>query len=510
MLKRPFFVASVVLLCTLAHNNLSGNGKATSGCLRQYRDGHIIGQRESPPTRATNDTNTDLLQSVQEENKRLRAKVHELNELLALQDDPESNLHETPKSTQRETTISRPKQEALQGVEGLKSSHPEKQAPEQEASPTSNQQTDSAEQDVAKQQHKEAQPQRQEAMQQRQAELRLQKHLAVQQRRQQAEEERDESVIAFNAEAPQPNYKDPSQAPNNLFNPNLTMEDYYHFSKPMIPTNGWFDGCETALINNTKLVHPFVLEPYNIGYRLGDCIRWCTHCETCTPRELRNETNLTAIRRLAFMYEVTRCRDYMDLYNLTHIRKELFPVLGQREGFVRPDPRDVVVHLRLGDVIETQKRNASALLRAGGYGDHPDFRQIRSIRPFQEYMDILEEIKGQYDKVVIVGGSHRSTVFKTGRTYAHCLQRGLAMAGHKVDLHLDDRSADKDFYFMAHSKFFIGSTGGYSKTMADLATMGGGKVWFFPGWEKTTGVLKNGMTNAVKKRLISFNKTFGT
>jgi hypothetical protein len=61
--------------------------------------------------------------------------------------------------------------------------------------------------------------------------------------------------------------------------------------------------------------------------------------------------------------------------------------------------------------------------------------------------------------------------------YARCVGRAFEHQGYNTTLSIDGENADQDFYFMAHAKHFIETSGGFSKIVAQLVTKQGGTVY---------------------------------
>ena len=116
------------------------------------------------------------------------------------------------------------------------------------------------------------------------------------------------------------------------------------------------------------------------------------------------------------------------------------------------------------------------MLTRGGLAAHPAARkqQQKTILSVRDYLDIMKDYPGY--KLIIVGGSHKPYFYKKSRVYSNCLQRGLAKAGINVEMQLDNRDADKDFFYMNYAKKYIMSTGGFSRYIGEMVERHGGKV----------------------------------
>ncbi|CAB9507335.1 expressed unknown protein (Partial), partial [Seminavis robusta] len=257
---------------------------------------------------------------------------------------------------------------------------------------------------------------------------------------------------------------------DDVFDPNLLPDDYI-FLDPSIPSKEWMHNCAKTLQQDSNILKPF---PITIpSYSLGDCI---THCNKCTIDNKQNSNSNN--RTIAFYYNAFACPN--NKQNLTVVDR-ILKIVGQREGFVKPDPNDIVIHLPLGDGVDTiTDSSVGDLLTQGAVeSDQPEAKNAK-LKTLRSLYDYLEELSQHPDaKLVFVGGgSHnKPELFEKARVYANCLQRGLAKAGRVVELSLDSGDADKDFYFMSYAKkLMLSSGGGYSSIVGAMALRHGGEI----------------------------------
>ncbi|KAL3907330.1 MAG: hypothetical protein SGARI_003589 [Bacillariaceae sp.] len=236
-------------------------------------------------------------------------------------------------------------------------------------------------------------------------------------------------------------------------------------------------------------------------YRLADCMRFCLQCNN----KGRIKQN---IKEISVYYGEMACtpedgsekryEDYDVIEKIFHMVEKDTNRTGE---FIKPDADAVIIHSRLGDVMECGHRvdgsvaagSASYFLAHGGIGAHPSYRDDlskartnetatvhyqKSIFSVQDYLDTLQ--KAGASKVVIVGGSHKKKYYQKSKPYAYCLAHGLAFAGLEVELRLDQekrpRHPDADFYYMSHAKQFILSAGGFSNIIGHMVAHLGGQV----------------------------------
>ncbi|CAB9507339.1 expressed unknown protein [Seminavis robusta] len=275
---------------------------------------------------------------------------------------------------------------------------------------------------------------------------------------------------------PPPSLPRGNMTDNGQYNHSLTLEDYYQFAEPGPPSKQWLQDCAATLGKDKSIVKEF---PTLLGeYALGDCIKACNKCNLGLPGKQKKifapdmkhhkNYNLT----IAGYYSELACPH--KIKNFT-ILNQVLEIFGQRDGFVKPDPTDVVMHLRLGDVLDYSPQDVVTMLTRGGQGFHPQARKkkLKTIFSVYDYYNLLHE-KHPGSKLIIIGGSHKPWIFEKSRTYANCLQRGLARAGIQVDMQLDNGDADKDFYFMSFAQYFMISTGGFSRFIEQMIKLHGG------------------------------------
>ena len=162
----------------------------------------------------------------------------------------------------------------------------------------------------------------------------------------------------------------------------------------------------------------------------------------------------------------------------------------------KPGPRDVVVHLRLGDVIDSSAFSVQELLSSSRSHYPSDNRSVYALAysyyDFHLTDDLLIQ---QAHRIVLVGAAHGGYSNKTvlPRTtkscyYVHLLREYFLQRGAKaVELRLGGLP-DDDVLFMAQSRYFVLGGGGFSRTIGWLVeelggtVFGGGeeKPFFFP------------------------------
>ena len=216
------------------------------------------------------------------------------------------------------------------------------------------------------------------------------------------------------------------------------------------------------LLANGTNPPPGWLRPAMPQYQLGDCVKLgrCAASLRC-------------------------CRDsiaarYAARSNGTHNNITLLrALLRQRVCHTVPRPDDLVVHLRLGDVIERSESSAFDMLQFGADPKH--HRNYRTgIKSVSELvLDVATAWTAGARRVVLVGGNH-DPLYAGARgaksfMYTRCLVLALRQASFETSL-LTDMSADDAFCFMAAARRFVQGVGGYSRLLAKLVSEAGGQL----------------------------------
>lgn len=247
------------------------------------------------------------------------------------------------------------------------------------------------------------------------------------------------------------------------------------------PSREWIDGCVRELEASK-------LEPFNVVWRryvLGDCIKQCRNCYTlkcvrhpektkqkgsgCYQKPSRNDT-------FASLYHFRACKANQHVIdgNLTIVDQILKEAETRDPSFARPPPDTLVMHLRLGDVIENSKSNVADMLARGGDPWHTDTYKS-AIKSIDEYLSDIES--SGLSKIVVRGGSHDPNHYQKSRVYAGCLTRAIQNAGYtSISIKLEGSDPDHDFYYIGWAKHLSVSSGGFSRLMGTMAKRHGGRM----------------------------------
>lgn len=156
------------------------------------------------------------------------------------------------------------------------------------------------------------------------------------------------------------------------------------------------------------------------------------------------------------------------------LRKVLAERLRQREGGVDAGNGKLVVHLRVGDVIEESAHSLDQML-ARNTRLWPDRPGSNYVKPLQ-YFDTLPVSKLPSKSAVIMAGSHLPySSFNRSCLYIDAVRRRLQ--GHGLDVALRcGRDVDDDLVYASSAAVFVPAGGGFSHLIARLVASAGGVV----------------------------------
>lgn len=259
------------------------------------------------------------------------------------------------------------------------------------------------------------------------------------------------------------------------------------------PSDEWIHDCVRRQADDS-VNQPFEVQWEN--YRLGDCIRACNACSNSMKASTYGNLSIAGEYWINVCHEEdqngTRSKNFDYLYGLfQRYKHDPYPY---SDPWKVPSPDDLVVHLRIGDVMDESSHmdgniTPFVMLRDGAATSHgPMDRYPHGIKSISMYLSLLRDL-GQRN-VFLRGGAHSPKPYPKSKIYTRCLIMALEAAGFSTEgSDLEGRhNPDQDFYYMSHARQFVPGTGGYSMIIAKMVNRLGGKVINRIG-EKTTNVL---------------------
>lgn len=207
-----------------------------------------------------------------------------------------------------------------------------------------------------------------------------------------------------------------------------------------------------------------VEENFKYGYRLGDMVRFNSEREADGGKYFHLKTFPDSI---ASEY-MSRTNEYSNYKLLDEIVKERTTNNDQI-----PIPKQLLVHLRLGDVLDNTPYMvkdflARHILHANG-GEY--------VKPFSYYKSILQQMNALgLDAVILIGGYHIALASKSkSEKYVQKIKDFFESHGKSVQLRING-NADDDFIFFCNSTYFTPSGGGFSCLAREIVLMRGNHV----------------------------------
>ena len=129
----------------------------------------------------------------------------------------------------------------------------------------------------------------------------------------------------------------------------------------------------------------------------------------------------------------------------------------------------IIVHLRTGDVIDFTTQTVDEILM--------DQVNIKYHKPKIYYINFLKKLKKFHlKKVLFITGYHFGTNHTKSIIYTIEIMKLFELKGYKnIQLRVNE-NPEIDFLIMCNSKYFIQSGGSFSRIIAKLVGMKGGKV----------------------------------
>lgn len=159
---------------------------------------------------------------------------------------------------------------------------------------------------------------------------------------------------------------------------------------------------------------------------------------------------------------------YMSKTNKKYDYDALYEVVKECTKPKDIPPEDtLIVHLRVGDVIEVEHEGTVDELLEGKV-------PILYTKSYKYFEDNLKKIENEnIHKAILVGYSHRTTKMSKTNEYIEKVKNKLEQLGYDVELRINKYSPDEDFLFMSNSNYFLKGGGGYSRIIAQMVKRNG-------------------------------------
>jgi hypothetical protein len=145
---------------------------------------------------------------------------------------------------------------------------------------------------------------------------------------------------------------------------------------------------------------------------------------------------------------------------------EILKKIIDNEKYEKPKENDIILHLRIGDVILGYKNN-KFIFRKSSNG-------TQYCIPLKVVDNLLKKLDNN-KKIILVYGSHKKGKDKLSQKYINEVEKIIKKYNFNFE-HKNSCNPDQDFVFMCNSKTFIKSNGNYSKIISEIVKMNGNKV----------------------------------
>jgi hypothetical protein len=218
------------------------------------------------------------------------------------------------------------------------------------------------------------------------------------------------------------------------------------------------DGKLSAKIGN---VEPLKLYHGKKGYRLGDMVkgewRWKRNGESYHYKNFPNSIASEYMRKT---------KEYNNI-------PIILDIINRRSTSLKiPDKNTIVIHLRVGDVIEDSKHSVEEMLLEQTYYNKHSWSNYVSPLPY-----LVKKVKScDLKNIIIVAAAHQDISTFKSNLYIKSIQKYFQDLGYNVQLRVGG-DPDEDVIFMSNAKYFIPATGGgFTHLITEIVKNKGGKV----------------------------------
>lgn len=194
-----------------------------------------------------------------------------------------------------------------------------------------------------------------------------------------------------------------------------------------------------------------VRDYFNPPYRLGDMIRGNWYNLPGGPKAHLKK------------YPNSIVAEYLKSTNKHNNWKILFKILKKKKISIKPKKTDLIVHLRLGDVIEYDNSTVKQILKNGN----------PYIKPYSYYEDIIKKIQ-KYDikNVYLTTGFHivPSSGLTKSMKYINNIEKLFKKHRYTVIKRINNKP-DEDFIFMSNAHYICLSKGSFSYIIKHMVEM---------------------------------------
>tara|TARA_Y100000741_G_C18121993_1_gene505448 strand:+ start:23 stop:763 length:741 start_codon:yes stop_codon:yes gene_type:complete len=224
------------------------------------------------------------------------------------------------------------------------------------------------------------------------------------------------------------------------------------------------------ILRNRKLVVPIIV-PKEYGYRVGDMfLKSFWRKEGYGGKDYDTGDDLTGEEYHLKYFPDSIASEYMlksRRSNNYTIMSEIIKARSNSKN--KPQKNTLIIHLRVGDVIDDSEWNSENVTTLLTYGS--DY--VLSLNSVRKALNCAR--RKSINNVKLVYGFHTKGKFNKSKLYLACLYTYCKENGFKVEL-LTQPSADDALIYMSNATLFAQSGGGFSYMISRLVKRNGGKV----------------------------------
>ena len=206
-------------------------------------------------------------------------------------------------------------------------------------------------------------------------------------------------------------------------------------------------------------------QPYWQNYRLGDIIKgWFIEVQKL---HYHQQTIKKWPSSIGSMYILrTNSNKVKKKKNNYRILQEIIEGKIKKDDFPIPNKNNIVLHLRLGDVIRSYNKKTKL------FGVKDNFEYVTKLHKLEKCLNELDSKK----KIILVYGSHKRDIqSEPNHIYLEKVKNLLKSKNFAIREKFSG-NPDKDFVFMCKARIFIKSGGGFSSLIAHMVKKNNGTV----------------------------------
>lgn len=219
--------------------------------------------------------------------------------------------------------------------------------------------------------------------------------------------------------------------------------------------------------SNTSTLGKEQLTTDNCGYRLGDMVTHKIH-RSAPKGKYGHHLYYPHSIATEYMQKTSKSNQINILHGI---------VIRRTKPELVPDPGSLVIHIRIGDVIDEQKESVDDFLNDYvAYTLSNGISKKNYVKPIKYYEKALKYFNN-IDHIILVGGFHYKRDHTKSLEYVDKLSHFFQSKSFTVETRIN-KDPDDDFIFMCNAKNFIQSGGGYSNLIGKIVKKKHNKIYY--------------------------------